>query len=237
MTIEDDVAPDVLFEARCNREKARSGKEIWSDLRLRMQVDRHPAALRVSMIAIQLEDRGDVDLVPMVIGNFLRLSEVELRAGSISRLCEDVARASKLVRKTADSAVFRLGGANEEDFRSARAKAFIDEVASLNEALGEAALALRCAEEIAKHLRHLSSGNKRTGLDAALIGSPLKILADQLAQIWLSCGSTLDGGRRGDGLDEVLARVVDHVVGTEDRGPRKWLSELMTEVRDRHMKN
>ena len=78
----------------------------------------------------------------------------------------------------------------------------------------------------------MSRGDKRIGLDRALVGAPVGVLARQLAHVWLGSGYTLAGGRSGDGLDEVIVRIVEKVSGKKDRGSRRWLRDLMTALRD-----
>lgn len=226
-----------LFELRCSSEEKRRGAEIWEDVRYAMIVDKHPASSKVSMVKLNAEDLGQDDIVPCIIGNFLRLGEISFGAERISKLFEDVKRAKITVWDLAVGPATEFGQINDCDITSQRGQEFMSELNSLKEILDEARIALVGAEIIAERLRDISKGDQKVGLDAALLGTPLKVMARQLGQVWLRSGYTLKGGQSGDGLDEVIVRVVEHVKDEKDRGSRRWLKDLMTDLRKELLPN
>ena len=97
--------------------------------------------------------------------------------------------------------------------------------------------AVRSLGLVAEQLGHardwMPAARGRGGLASALHASPGATLAARLVEYWLWHGLRVDGGEAGDGLDDVLAFVIE---ATDDRRPpgksrAKWLYEdLMAKV-------
>jgi hypothetical protein len=222
----------AAFEAFCSREELARAEEIWADIRYSLIAEKHPAASRVSAVKLSCEDRVQSDLVPNVIGNFIRISDISFDADQITTFVDGVKRAKEAVCKLTLGKGMKFKGLDVSDLRSDRGSEFWSEVETLRDLLDEARVALVGAEMVADRLHNLSRGDKRVGLGRALVGAPIGIMARQLAHLWLGSGSTLAGGRSGDGLDEVIVRIVEKVSGKKDRKTRRWLKDLMTDLRD-----
>ncbi|MGO4909520.1 hypothetical protein ACEN2J_14440 [Pseudorhodobacter sp. W20_MBD10_FR17] len=220
-----------LFEASCHTAELLKGEQIWEDIRLKLVAEAHPASSQVWMVKLFYEDQKQQDIVPHLIGNYLRLREISFGASKIADFTVGVKKAKKLTWKLALGNGLDFGRMEDSDLQSDRGREFLSEIETLRDLMEEARIALVGAEMVADRLRKLSQGDKRIGLDAALLGHPLETMARQLAQIWIGCGLTLDGGRSGDGLDEVIVRIVESISGQKDRGPQTWLKELMTKLR------
>lgn len=222
----------ATFEALCTREELARAEQIWADIRYGLIAEKHPAAWRVSAVKLQYEDRGQIDIIPNVIGNFMRVSDISFDAEKISTFANGVTRVKELVMKLTLGEGLKFNRLEDSDLRSDRGREFLSAVETLRDLLDDARIALVGAEMVAERLRDMSRGDKRIGLDRALVGAPVGVLARQLAHVWLGSGYTLAGGRSGDGLDEVIVRIVEKVSGKKDRGSRCWLRDLMTALRD-----
>lgn len=217
------------FEVHCSLDEKEQGSDFWDDVWLGLLEDRHPAAIKVWGIQSFSENEGE-GIVPAIIGNYLRRLSVSFGKKKFEKLAVDIVKAKKLVSACSRGSAWRLQRIEEADLNDLGAE-FASDIEFIGEELEKARIALVGAEIVANRILNYSKGKQRSGLDVALMGSPLKTMAIQLARVWLSHGYSLDGGRSGDGLDEVIVRIVEVVGGQKDRGPRKWLSELMTDLR------
>lgn len=207
-------------------------RDLWSGAQAALAAGGPDRAGRVTD---RIGRRGD--MVVLVIAEYLSAAEGQggdlgqlrgfrdtmAEARRIAGQVEALERSLRRLSRGVAFATTKVGGEDMRDGLTLAAAGWAEAARSMDLAMKGVEQATAAAPVDAK-----GAG----GLVGRLRVSPDAALALKLGRIWRDAGLTLDGGRSGDGLDDVLAYVIEAVDPRRSaRGDRKWLEKLLAELR------
>jgi len=172
----------------------------------------------------------DFDLIRAVITQYITNFATALTAPQIDDIGQAIVTASKKITEAQKG----LGNISSGLFGApnTEGEAFQELALWANDSLIDAMRKIGEAKEMVAAMGQTSPGKRgRGGIRGQMFKTPKETLALYLGRLWHLHGLSLAGGTTGDGLDDVIALIVEIIEKEPDRGPRKWLKNLMEKVR------